>query len=51
LFCFAYAVDDTEDLLARRRRVMGNKEFESAKILGAKLRRKSVTKNLEKQEI
>jgi hypothetical protein len=30
---------------------MGNKEFESAKILGAKLRRKSVTKNLEKQEI
>lgn len=49
LFCFAYgARDDTEDLLAKRRRIMGNKEFESAKILGAKLRRKSLTKFVEK---
>ena len=30
---------------------MGNNEFESAKILGAKLRRKSLTKFVEKQEI
>ncbi len=47
LFCFALGRDDTEDLLARRRRVQGS-EFESAKILGAKIRRKSVHKDIAK---
>jgi hypothetical protein len=30
-------MDDSEDLLARRRRMQGNKEFESSKILAAKI--------------
>jgi hypothetical protein len=44
-------MDDSEDLLARRRRLQGNNEFESSKILAAKIRRKSVNKDLTKQEI
>lgn len=31
--------------------MQGNKEFESSKILAAKIRRKSVNKHLTKQEI
>lgn len=44
-------MDDSEDLLARRRRMQGNREFESSKLLAAKLRRKSVNKDLQRQEI
>jgi len=49
LFCFVpFGMDDSEDLLARRRRFHGNNEFESSKILAAKIRRKSVNKNITK---
>lgn len=51
LFCFALGRDDSEDLMARRRRLTRNSEFESSKALADKIRRKSVTKNIAKQEI